>query len=262
MPFECNSSLALYALLLLASAISLGLGALSWARTTDLYLPFPTWVPATTTLLIPLTLLILASFRILSSNASQTNRARFTQPAHLLSHIHTILLTTLGTLALSHLFPSQILSCHFESQWQSFFQQKNAPAIRTIQDRFQCCGLRSIHDRAWPFMDRTHGANACELQMGYRQACIGPWSGSQKGVSWMVFAAVVGGLLVKIAFVQLSARRANWMSTRFQANGRNPQRLSGPGLEEGNDNGDNEGEARRTLLPHSRSGQDNVWDVD
>ena len=52
------------------------------------------------------------------------------------------------------------------------------------------------------------------------------------------------------------------MSTRFHVNGRNPQRLSGPGLEDGNVNSENEGEARRTLLPHSGSGQGNVWDVD
>lgn len=52
------------------------------------------------------------------------------------------------------------------------------------------------------------------------------------------------------------------MTTRSQVNGHNPQRLSGPGLEDGNDNCENEGEARRTLLPHSGSGQGNVWDVD
>ncbi|KAL4742821.1 hypothetical protein BDV11DRAFT_166977 [Aspergillus similis] len=233
---------------------------LSWARTTGLYLPLPTWIPATTTLFTPITLLILASSRILFNNASKSNRVRFT--IRLSSHIHTILLTTIGTLALSYLFPSQILSCHLENQWQSLFQQKNTHAIRAIQDRFKCCGLRSIHDRAWPFKDRTHGDNACELQMGYRRACIEPWRGSQRGVSWMVFAAVVGGLLVKIAFAQLLTRRVSWISTRFQANGRNPQRLSGPELEEGNDNGENEGEARRALLPHSRSGEENVWDVD
>ncbi|KAL4745727.1 hypothetical protein BDW72DRAFT_207950 [Aspergillus terricola var. indicus] len=261
MPFKCNSSLALYALLLVASRPSSNCPFLiSWARTTGLYLPLPTWIPATTTLLTPITLLVLISFRILFNNAFKANPVRFT--LSISSQIHTILLTALGTLALSYLFPSQILFYHLEGQWQTLFQQKNAHAIRTIQDRFQCCGLRSVHDRAWPFKNRTHGDNACELQMGYRRACIEPWSESQRGASWMVFAAVVGGLLVKIASAQLSARRASWMSTRYPANGRDPQRLSGPGLEEGNDNGENEGEARRTLLPHSRSGQENVWDVD
>ncbi|KAL6229542.1 hypothetical protein BDW75DRAFT_235130 [Aspergillus navahoensis] len=242
MAFKGYSSLVLYTLLLLV--------AFSWARTTGLYLPLPTWIPATTTLLTPLTLLIFVSFRLFFINASQTSRIRFALPAPLLSHIHTILLTTLGTLALSYLFPSDILSCHLESQWQSFFQQKNAHVIRTIQDRFQCCGLRSIHDRAWPFKDRT------------QDRLVEPWKGSQRGASWMVFAAVVAGLLVKIAFVQLSARSASWMTMHFQANGRNPPRLSGPVSEEGNDDGENEGESRRTLLPHSRSGQENVWDVD
>ncbi|RDW78575.1 uncharacterized protein DSM5745_05427 [Aspergillus mulundensis] len=259
MPPKCDSTSAIYGLVLLASTISLVLGALSWARTTALHLPLPTWIPATTTLITPLALIAILSYRLFVNNTSQTqtNRLRFTLPAPLLSHIHTILLTTLGTLVLSYLFPADILSCHLENQWQTFFAQKDAHAIRAIQDRFQCCGLRSIHDRAWPFKDRTHGDNACELQMGYRRACVEPWTASQRSVSWMAFAAVLGGLIVKIAFAQLSARRASWMDSRLhQANGRNPQRLAG------NEDAENEGEARRTLLPHSRSGQENVWDVD
>lgn len=70
---------------------------------------------------------------------------------------------------------------------------------------------------------------------------------------------------MKIGLVQFSTRRTSWMASRFLSNGR-PQRIAGPELEEGdehteNENG-NEGEARRTMLPHSRPGQENVWDVD
>ncbi|KAL4909235.1 hypothetical protein BDW74DRAFT_174435 [Aspergillus multicolor] len=264
MPLKCDSTSAIYALVLLASVISLVLGALSWARTTALHLPFPTWIPATTTLVTPLALITILTYRFLITNTPQTQTNRFQLPilAPFLSHIHTILLTTLATLALSYLSPAEILSCHLETQWQTFFAQKDAHAIRSIQDRFQCCGLRSIHDRAWPFKDRTHRDNACELQLGYRRACFAPWTASQRSVSWMAFAAVLGGLIVKIAFAQLSARRASWMESRFQANGRNPQRLAGPALEEGDGDAGDEGEARRTMLPHSRSGQENVWDVD
>ncbi|KAL4788387.1 hypothetical protein BJX76DRAFT_353409 [Aspergillus varians] len=261
MPVKYDSSSATWILLLLASVLSIILGALSWARTTALSLPLPTWIPALATLLPPLTILTLTTFRLFLPNTSQTPQ-RWTQPLHLLNQLHTILLTTIATIALAYLFPGNTLACHLEQQWQAFFQQKNAPAIRAIQDRFQCCGFRSIHDRAWPFKDRDHGDNACELQFGYRRSCIEPWGDVQRGASWMVFAAAVGVFLVKIGVVQFSGRRTSWMSSRFLGNGRTTQRISAPELEEGDGDGENDGEARRTMLPHSRPGQENVWDVD
>ncbi|KAL4921507.1 hypothetical protein BDW62DRAFT_198075 [Aspergillus aurantiobrunneus] len=275
MPIKCDSSSATYALLLLVrqiyenylipitllhqvSILSLIFGALSWARTSSSFLPLPPWIPVTATLLPILTSITLFSARVLQFKIPN----HLTQPLHLLDSIHTILLATLATLALAYLFPDSILSCHLENQWQAFFQAKNAHVIRAIQDQFQCCGFRSIRDRAYPFKDRTHGDDACEVQYGYRQSCLGPWRGEQQGASWMVFVAVVGALLVKAGFAQLSSRRASWMSSRFLGNRRTAQLISGPELEEGDDGAANEGEARRTLLPHSRSGQENVWDVD
>lgn len=78
----------------------------------------------------------------------------------------------------------------------------------------------------------------------------------------MVFAAVLGIFLVKIGFAQLSSRRASWMSSQFLGSERSRQRISGPGLEEGDDNAESSGEARRAMLPHSRPGHENVWGVD
>ena len=104
--------------------------------------------------------------------------------------MQTIMSTIADTVALAYLFPDRILSCNLEQQWQGFFQLKNAHAIRSIQDEFRCCGLRSLHDRAWPFKDRTHGDNACELQLGYQRSCFAPWREQQQNTSWMIFAAV------------------------------------------------------------------------
>ncbi|BCS20507.1 uncharacterized protein APUU_20939S [Aspergillus puulaauensis] len=258
MPIKCDSSSAIYAVLVLASILSIALGALAWARTTSSFLPLPTWIPALATLLPILTPLVFAGTRLLFNTASH----RLTQPIQILNHIHTILLTAIATIALSYIFPGNILSCHLEQQWQTYFHNKDAHAIRAIQDQYQCCGLRSIHDRAWPFKGNDNGDNACELQFGYRQSCMVPWRGVQEGTSWMVFAAVLGISLVKIGFAQLSSRRASWMSSQFLGSERNRQRISGPGLEEGDDNEESSGEARRTMLPHSRPGHENVWGVD
>ncbi|KAL4803792.1 hypothetical protein BDV18DRAFT_144447 [Aspergillus unguis] len=261
MRLNCDSSTATYTFILLAGIISLVLGALSWARTHSVFLPFQTWIPALTTLLAPLTLISLATIRVLFPANGRPNN--YTTPLNILNHLHTVLITTLATLALSYLFPSQILTCHLESQWQSLFQHKDAQAIRTIQDRYQCCGLRSIRDRAWPFKDGTHEDNACELQLGYTRPCLGLWSGQQRSASWFVFAAAVGIFLLKIGLVQLSNRRTSWMNGQFLPNGR-PQRIAGLEQEHNGDDAEqgNEGESRRTMLPHSRPGQENVWDVD
>ncbi|KAL4940842.1 hypothetical protein BDV06DRAFT_230100 [Aspergillus oleicola] len=260
MSFKCNPSMASYTLALLVSTV------LSWSQTTTLHLPLPILIPALATLIAPLTPILLITLRIFANtiSRSQASNINITTLPQLLSQFHTILLSTLATLALAYLYPDSILSCHLEQQWQSLFASKNSRAIRSIQDRYQCCGLRSIHDRAWPFKDKTHGDNACELQFGYNRACLESWMGGQRGVSWMVFVAVLGGLVVKVIFAQLSTRRASWMETRFSNNGRDQQRISGPELENGDVNGhaENEGEARRTLLPQSRPGQENVWDVE
>ena len=102
-------------------------------------------------------------------------------------------------MALAYLYPENILTCRLEQEWQEYFRSKDAQPIRTIQDEFRCCGFRSIHDRAWPFKDRTHGDDACEVQLGYGQSCLVPWMQQQQSASWMVFAAAVLTLLMKVS---------------------------------------------------------------
>lgn len=90
---------------------------------------------------------------------------------------------------------------------------KNAHAIRSIQDKFRCCGLRSLHDRAWPFKDRTHGDNACELQLGYQSSCFAPWREKQQNTSWMIFAAVIIVFAVKVGLLlHWDSWRNDWTS--------------------------------------------------
>lgn len=127
----------------------------------------------------------------------------------ILNQIQTIISTIVATVALAYIFPDGILSCNLDQQWQAFFQSKNSHAIRSIQDEFRCCGLRSLHDRAWPFKDRNHGDNACELQLGYQRSCFAPWREHQQSTSWMVFAAAV---FVFAAKVGLPSHRGLWSS--------------------------------------------------
>ncbi|EKV05819.1 hypothetical protein PDIG_80160 [Penicillium digitatum PHI26] len=175
---------------------------ISWSRATALFLPLPTWVPAVATLLSPITVLTLIATQILSArvNNETARNYRWTTISSILDQVQTVISIIVATVALVYLFPDRILSCNLNEQWQEFFQSKNSQAIRSIQDEFRCCGLRSLHDRAWPFKDRNHGENACELQLGYRRSCSAPWREHQQLTSWMVFAAVVFVFAAKVGF--------------------------------------------------------------
>lgn len=114
----------------------------------------------------------------------------------------TIVPAVIATLALTYIYPNRIVTCSLEQQWQSYFHTRDSRAIRTIQDGLQCCGLRSTHDRAWPFKDSTHGDNACELQFGYQRSCLGTWEETEQSVAWMVFTAAVLAFIVKVFYFQ------------------------------------------------------------
>lgn len=173
---------------------------ISWARTATLLLPLPTWVPAIATLISPIMVLTLIVTRTISTrtNNETTRNYRWTTISRILDQVQTVISTIVATVALAYLFPDRILSCNLDQQWQEFFKSKNSHAIRSIQDEFRCCGLRSIHDRAWPFKDRNHGDNACEFQLGYQRSCFAPWREHQHRTSWMVFAAVAFVFAAKV----------------------------------------------------------------
>lgn len=170
----------------------------AWSRTLSFQLPSSKWLPAVITLLSPLATMAIATGKLSDRNKTNDPNTLRARIILIVDQLHSIFLTAIATIALTYIFPENVLSCHLDQQWQSLFQQKNAQSIRTIQDSFQCCGLRSIHDRAWPFKDRNHGDNACELQFGYHQSCFIPWSEQQQTTSWLVFAAAFLSWVAKV----------------------------------------------------------------
>ncbi|KAJ5722194.1 hypothetical protein N7488_000229 [Penicillium malachiteum] len=211
-----------FILLVLLGIAGLTLGALSWSRTVSYHLPIPTWIPVLATIVSPVLGVVLGIFSTwVLKSASQRDfeiwGIGIQRVLSALNQLHTILSTILATLALAYLYPEQLSTCNIEQQWQSMFKSKNAEAIRTIQDSFQCCGLRSTRDRAWPFNDRTHGDNACELQLGYTRSCLAPWRGQQQTASWMIFAAALLIMALKIGITSWSSRRSSWLNTTFSS---------------------------------------------
>lgn len=230
-------------LLLLATVVSIILGAIAWSRTVSLFLPFPASLSAISTFYPILPYLAVAITNIIASRVQQSNDSRKTLIASSpsdgttaddnhtrdiivnsnryssrksISYIYpfiasavdqlmTILPTVIATLAATYIAPSDN-NCHIEQKWQSYYHNKDVNAIRTIQDKLQCCGLRSTRDRAWPFKDATHGDDACERTMGYQQSCLQSWSEQEKRIAVLVFASAVIGWGIKLSTGYLKSK--------------------------------------------------------
>lgn len=188
---------------------------LAWSRTSSLQLPSSAWPPAIVTLLSPLATIAIATGKLSDRNKTNGPNTLRGRIISIVDQLHSMLLTAIATIALTYLFPENVLSCHLDLQWQSFFQQKDTQSIRSIQDGLQCCGLRSTHDRAWPFKDRNHGDNACELQLGYSQSCFIPWSEHQRTTSWLVVAAALLSWAVKVSSLDLKKKKKSIKSNQI-----------------------------------------------
>ncbi len=102
----------------------------------------------------------------------------------------SVVITLLGT----HAAPPSELDCGLQRQWQDLFRHKDSSAIRTIQDQYNCCGLANSRDMAWPFPDRSHQADACEISFGRTNGCLGPWMAEEQHVAGLLMGAV--GLVI------------------------------------------------------------------
>jgi hypothetical protein len=106
--------------------------------------------------------------------------------------------TAIATLALTHIAPPGDLTCGLDRQWARLFSSKNAQAIRSIQDRHQCCGLHSVVDRAWPFPDRSHTASSCVEAFDRQRSCLGGWRRDEQIAGGLMLFVAVSVFLLKV----------------------------------------------------------------
>jgi hypothetical protein len=102
----------------------------------------------------------------------------------------TVVITLLGT----HAAPPSDLDCDLRKRWQTLFRQKDASAVRAIQDQYQCCGFANPRDMAWPFPDKLHKPNTCQESFGRTKACSGPWKAEEQHLAGLLMLVV--GLVV------------------------------------------------------------------
>lgn len=111
----------------------------------------------------------------------------------------TIYETAIATLALTHMAPPSSLNCQLDQQWSRLFSNKNAEVIRRIQDRYQCCGLHSTVDKAWPFPDRSHPVTACRDAFNRRNSCMGGWRRDEQIAAGLMLLVAVVVFLMKVS---------------------------------------------------------------
>jgi hypothetical protein len=112
--------------------------------------------------------------------------------------------SVLATLAGAHFSPPGSLNCALRETWQKLYSEKDGDSVKRIQDAFQCCGLASDRDMAWPFADAAHGADACILRYEERQgnSCLVPWRGEEQKVAIMLLVVPVAVFLWKVRLTQ------------------------------------------------------------
>ncbi|EDN02684.1 predicted protein [Histoplasma mississippiense (nom. inval.)] len=188
----------------LAGLVAIILSAYSWFRTSKYYLPLPialsgvtTFFPIAAVILIPLATNLAAGTRSRRSDTTSLGSIKVSRFTIILEQLLTIIPTALAAFAISYFAPEDILGCRLENQWQSFYSHKNAIAIRSIQDRLQCCGFRSTRDRGWPFPSASDQRD-CTSAFGYTQSCFAGWRSAQRQAATMVFTAAILSLVMKV----------------------------------------------------------------
>ncbi|KAF9878877.1 tetraspanin tsp3 [Colletotrichum karsti] len=117
-----------------------------------------------------------------------------------------VLTTALAVLFLQSAMPGANLTCALTNSWQHMFAGKDESSIRRIQDSFDCCGLNSVKDRAWPFQ----GDVRCAQRFGRDTACIGPWRESMVRNSGIDLGIVLAVGVLQILTLLFTQSASNW----------------------------------------------------
>jgi hypothetical protein len=117
--------------------------------------------------------------------------------------------TVLATLAGTHISPPGSLNCALRERWGSLFHSKSSDEIRRIQDAFNCCGLNSPKDMAYPFPGNGRDANACMVRYERTTACIDPWREEERKVAIML-------LIVPLAVFVWKVSQSSFVITRIE----------------------------------------------
>jgi hypothetical protein len=136
--------------------------------------------------------------RIKNRSNSTLKSSRWYNMAILILFIYE---TVVATLAGTYIAPENSLRCGLDDRWQNLFSTHNGKAVRRIQDAFECCGLHSTIDRAYPFPAKDIGVDACKKGFGRTISCFESWKEEEKRIAGLMLLVV---LLVALWKVNMS----------------------------------------------------------
>ncbi|KAB2579564.1 hypothetical protein BFW01_g4781 [Lasiodiplodia theobromae] len=127
----------------------------------------------------------------------------------------TIFTTVLATMAGTHLAPADGLTCGLDKKWLKLFRNTQGPEIRRIQDTFNCCGLHSIDDMAWPFAKHEAGRtvpSTCWRTYKREKSCFGAWREQEQIISVLIIVVCGGVWLWDMIILYMPGRRPSWLT--------------------------------------------------
>ncbi|KAI1125718.1 hypothetical protein F5Y10DRAFT_246424 [Nemania abortiva] len=100
----------------------------------------------------------------------------------------------IATLAVQGFAPGQVLDCGLEANWQRLWQNHDGRSIERIQNELDCCGFRSVVDRAWP-----KPKDQCEAIYDRHTFCRPAWRAYMQRTSGLQFAVAVAVGIIQLA---------------------------------------------------------------
>ncbi|ODA80956.1 hypothetical protein RJ55_03916 [Drechmeria coniospora] len=122
-----------------------------------------------------------------------------------LQALQAVATAILAALLLEALLPSPALDRVLEREWRAMYDARDADRLRLVQDTYRCCGLRTIHDRAYPFE-----GTSCTVLYGRTVSCEAPWRSAMQATSTVDFAVVVVVALMQIVGLLIMRERTKW----------------------------------------------------
>jgi hypothetical protein len=101
---------------------------------------------------------------------------------------------------MTYILPPSTLACGLDQRWQILYRTKNEKAIRAIQDSFDCCGLNSVVDRAFPF---SGGRSECAGVYGRNKSCVAEWRKAEQTNAGMFVLVALIVFVIKVLRVNI-----------------------------------------------------------
>ncbi|KAI7084272.1 hypothetical protein KC356_g6905 [Hortaea werneckii] len=160
-------------------------------------LPIPDIVCALALALPPLAGVALETVLSLDSHLARKGQVHASRIFQATVAAFLIYETVVATLAGVYVSPFGGMQCALKDRWAALRSAKDADSIRKIQDAFNCCGLMSTKDMAWPFPEKAHPeADRCLVRFDRSQACIGPWRAEEQRVAVMLMIVPIAILVI------------------------------------------------------------------